>query len=205
MLSITDKILQRIKNKRRGWVFGPGDFLDIGSRAAVDQVLSRLVKRDVIRRQSRGIYDYPKHHPSFGLLSPDADSLARVIAAGDDISPSGAMAANMLGLSTQVPAKPTYVTNGPSRTRTIDGQIITLKHAKVPLLKDVPDSVNLLLQAFSYLGKSNMDDRIINHSASVLPNSDMSKLHKNMKRLPGWLADVVHKIEDAKKWTSSTN
>lgn len=195
MQSITDKITRRIKHKRRGWVFGPGDFMDICTRAAVDQVLSRLVKQDVIRRLDRGIYDYPQKHKLLGTLSPNTDGVARVLAAGDIIFPSGAMAANMLGLSTQVPAKPVYITNSASRTRTIGKQTIILKHAKVAIMRNVSDKVNLLLQALSYLGKSNIDDIVVNRCALVLSDKDLTSISATMGLIPGWMADVIHKIE----------
>lgn len=66
-----DKIKRRIIGKGRGAVFTPADFLDLGSRASVDQTLSRLTDQGVIRRLARGIYDYPKTSPRLGRLSPD--------------------------------------------------------------------------------------------------------------------------------------
>jgi len=93
MKSITDQIISRIKRRKPGWVFTPRDFLDVGSRAAVDQVLSRLVKQGMVRRLDRGIYDYPKQSTLLGTLSPNPDNIARAMAAGDDVFPSGAMAA----------------------------------------------------------------------------------------------------------------
>lgn len=66
MASITDEITSRIKRNRRGWVCTPRDFLDIGARAAVDQVLSRLVKQGIIRRLDRGFYYYPKESNYWG-------------------------------------------------------------------------------------------------------------------------------------------
>jgi Aconitase X/Family of unknown function (DUF6088) len=61
----------------RGSVFVPGDFLDIGSREAVDLALHRLGRKGTIRRLARGVYDFPKEHPVLGLLSPSADAVAR--------------------------------------------------------------------------------------------------------------------------------
>jgi predicted transcriptional regulator of viral defense system len=124
MKSITDQIISRIKRRKPGWVFTPRDFLDVGSRVAVDQVLSRLVKQGMVRRLDRGIYDHPKQSTLLGTLSPNPDNIARAMAAGDDVFPSGAMAANLLGLSTQVPAKPSYLTNATTRTRRVAGQTI---------------------------------------------------------------------------------
>ena len=198
MDSVTDKITARIKRQKRGWVFTPRDFLDVGSRAAVDQVLSRLVKQGMIRRLDRGIYDYPKQSALLGTLSPNPDSIARALAVGDTICPSGAMAANTLGLSTQVPAKPAYLTNATTRTRRVAGQTIQLKRARVALLDNIPTSANLALQALSYLGRHNVDDQIINRCARVLTNRDLAGLHQAMGNIPGWMADTIHKIEQAK-------
>ena len=198
MKSITDQIISRIKRRKPGWVFTPRDFLDVGSRAAVDQVLSRLVKQGMVRRLDRGIYDYPKQSTLLGTLSPNPDNIARAMAAGDDVFPSGAMAANLLGLSTQVPAKPSYLTNATTRTRRVAGQTIQLKRARVALLDNIPDHANLALQALSYLGRHNIDDQIISRCARVLTDRDMSGLHQAMGRIPGWMADIIHKIEQAK-------
>ena len=78
-----DKIKRRIIGKGRGAVFTPADFLDLGSRASVDQTLSRLTDQGVIRRLARGIYDYPKTSPRLGRLSPDPDAVAAAIARKD--------------------------------------------------------------------------------------------------------------------------
>ena len=126
MKSITDKIINRIKRRKPGWVFTPRNFLDVGARAAVDQVLSRLVKQGMVRRLDRGIYYYPKCSKLLGTLSPNYDDLARALAGDDIVFPSGAVAANTLGLSTQVPAKVFYVTNSTVRSRCIAGQTIKL-------------------------------------------------------------------------------
>lgn len=105
----TLKITQRIKAKGRGAIFAPSDFLDMGSRASVDQALSRLADQGMIRRLTRGLYDYPKISSRIGILSPSTDDVAKAIARKDNqvLQVSPAMAANQLGLSTQVPSKPT--------------------------------------------------------------------------------------------------
>ncbi len=199
MSTITSQITRRIHAKRRGWVFTPKDFLDMGSRAAVDQVLSRLVKQDKIRRLDRGLYDYPKQHATLGTLSPDADSIAQALATqyGDMAFPSGAMAANLLGLSTQVPAKPTYMTNGISRIKNVAGRTITFKHARVPLMRRLPDSVNYLLQALSYLGRDSIDGDVIQRCAKQLDSRDINSLSQAASQVPGWMADILQKIQSA--------
>lgn len=200
MSTVTTIITHRIRAKQRGWVFTPKDFLDVGTRAAVDQVLSRLVKQGIIRRLDRGVYDFPKQHPSLGTLSPDTDSLAQAVTAksGDTVFPSGAMAANLLGLSTQVPAKPIYLTNGLSRTRKVAGRTIVLKHARVPIMDRISTKANFTLQALSYLGKDSIDDQTIQQCANRLDNRDMKGLSAAASHVPGWMADVILKIQQVK-------
>lgn len=95
----------------------------------MDQSLSRLADQGVIRRLTRGLYDYPKHSSRFGLMAPSADDIARAVARKDNqvLQLSPAMAANQLGLSTQVPSNPTYMTDGPTRTKKIGRQVIQFR------------------------------------------------------------------------------
>ena len=73
---IRSKILQGNKGKGRGAIFAPSDLLDLGSRASVDQTLSRLADQGVIRRLTRGLYDYPRISPRFGMVQPAVDDVA---------------------------------------------------------------------------------------------------------------------------------
>lgn len=200
MNAIANTITRRIRAKGRGWVFTPKDFLDVGARATVDQTLARLARKGAIRRLDRGLYDYPKQHDKLGTLSPSADDLAQAIAAktGDRIFPSGAAAANYLGLSTQVPARPVYLTNGTSRTKKVAGRTITLKHARVPIMNRITDQTNFMLQALSYLGQNNIDDTVIQQCADRLDNRDMKDLSASVSRVPGWMADVILRIQQTK-------
>lgn len=197
MNNTVNTIIRRIRAKKRGWVFTPGDFLDVGNRAAVDQVLSRLTKKGMIRRISRGVYDFPRQHAVLGILSPSVDRIAQAIGAKDSnkIFPSGAVAVNMMGLSTQVPARPVYLTNGASKSITVGRSVITLRHAKVPLLDNAPDIVNLTFQALNYLGKHNVDDKVVQRCAYVLNDKDISSIYKSISHVPGWMADTIHKIK----------
>src|SRR5262245_12872660 len=115
--TIAQKILARLQRMNVDDACIPKDFLDLGSRAAVDQTLSRLVKRGVIRRVARGIYDSPRRTPDprFGIGRPPDGAVARAMArkTGSVIQMSGDATANGLGWSTQVPAKPVYLTDGP--------------------------------------------------------------------------------------------
>lgn len=196
MTPIAAQITRRIRAKKRGWVFTPKDFLDLGPRTAVDQALSRLVKKAMIRRLDRGFYDYPKQHQALGTLSPDTDMLAQATASrfGDKVFPSGATAANMLGLSTQVPARPVYLTDGPSRTKRIGNRTITLKHARIPLLDRLSPRVNSVLQALAYLGKDNIDGQVLYQCANLLSDQDIARLLRVAPQLPTWITDTILRV-----------
>ena len=199
MAAVMTLIKRRILG-RKGWVFTPKDFLDVGTRAAVDKTLTRLAGQGVIRRLDRGIYDYPQQHVTLGNLSPDADSLATALATrtGNRLFPSGATAANLLGLSTQVPGRVTYMTDGVSRVRKIAGRTITFKHARTPILSDVPVKVNYTLQALAYLGKENIDNEIVARCADQLGDLDIKALVGAKTLVAGWIADTITRIEKVK-------
>lgn len=193
---ITSKIKQRIIGKGRGAIFAPSDFLDIGSRAGVDQALSRLADQGVIRRLTRGLYDYPKKSLRFGYLSPSADDIAKAVAHKDNqvLQPSPAMAANQLGLSTQVPSKPTYMTDGPTRVKTIGRQVIQFRNASSKTLVGAGQKTGAVFQALRYVGKDRVDDQVIGKLARSLDDKDRALLSKQSKHVPAWMHPVVQQI-----------
>ena len=193
---VTSKIKKRIIGKGRGAIFAPSDFLDIGSRAGVDQALSRLASQGVIRRLTRGLYDFPKKSPRFGYLSPSADDIARAVARKDNqiLQPSPAMAANQLGLSTQVPSRPTYMTDGPTRTKTIGRQVIRFRNASSKTLIGAGQKTGAVFQALRYVGKDRIDDQVIAKLARLLDDKDRVLLSKQSKHVPAWMHPVVQQI-----------
>ncbi|WP_299629125.1 DUF6088 family protein [uncultured Tateyamaria sp.] len=193
---ITSKIKQRIAGKGRGAIFAPSDFLDIGTRASVDQALSRLADQGVIRRLMRGLYDYPKQSARFGPLTPSADDIARAVARKDNqvLQPSPAMAANQLGLSTQVPSNPTYMTDGPTRTKQIGQQVIQFRNASPKTLVGAGQMAGTVFQALRYVGKDSVDDQVIDKIARALDAKDRAQLVKQSKHIPAWMHPVIRQI-----------
>ena len=173
-----DRITARIRRKGRSWVFTPKDFVDLGSRAAVDQALLRLTKGGRIRRLARGLYDFPRKHPVLGILSPDPDAVARALtrSSGSRLLLSGSKAANMLGLSTQVPAQNVYVTDGRSKTVKVGKQVIRLKHA-APSKMAIADSPSApILQALRSVGRKNVSNDAVNQIARAIPKKTKQDL-----------------------------
>lgn len=120
--TIEQKALNRIYGNGRGWAFSQADFADLGTRSAVDSCLHRMEKEGVIRRVIRGVYDYPRYSELLKkTVAPDIDQIANALARkfGWRIQPDGATAQNLLGLSTQVPARSVYLSDGPDRSYTV--------------------------------------------------------------------------------------
>ena len=194
-----DKIKRRIIGKGRGAVFTPADFLDLGSRASVDQTLSRLTDQGVIRRLARGIYDYPMTSPRLGRLSPDPDAVAAAIARKDGrvVQVSPARAANMLGLTTQVPAKAVYLTDGPSRTKQIGAQTIIMRNAAARNLVGAGKPTGAVFQALRYLGKDGVDASVVARLSRTIDADPRRALVKDALQAPGWMRPVVQQIAAA--------
>ena len=191
------KLLVRMRRQGAGKVHTSKDFLDLGSRAAVDQGLSRLADRKAVTRLGRGLYYVPSVNPTLGIeLAPDIEEIAQTLArkTGSRIVPSGAVAANRLGLSTQVPAKPIYLTDGRTRTARVGNVILILKHAPP---KDLPwghPMSALVLQGLRYLGKSMIGDETIARLRRRLSPADRRRLLKDARYVTDWVADVVRKV-----------
>jgi len=196
MQSIDSKILSRIYGSGRGSVFTPGRFLDLGSRDAVDKGLSRLVQKGTIRRLARGLYDYPEHHPVMGILAPSPDAIAQALAGkqGIRLQPSGAYAANLLGLSTQVPARIVYLTDGPSRTVQVGNQEIHLQRTTPRNMGPSGRISGLVIQALRHLGQRHVDDAVIHTLQRKLTDQDKKRLIKDIAYAPAWVGKYLRKI-----------
>ena len=149
MRTASKAVLARIRGKGRGWVFSAKDFLDLGSRTAVDQALSRFARANKIRRLRRGIYDFPLISQIVGVVPPSGAKVAAAIGRKlkDGLQVDPALAANSLGLSMQVPARQVYFTSGPSRTINAGGTVVELKHAGASWMIGAGKPAGIVLQA----------------------------------------------------------
>ena len=160
--SIDIQVRSRIYGHGRGWVFTPKHFQGIGGAAAIESALRRFKQAGVIRKLARGLYDYPVQHPVLGTVAPSADAVARALMGRDAIrlQPSGAYAANVLGLSEQVPSRIVFLTDGPSRKVKIGKQEIILKQTVPRNVAAAGRKSGTLIQALRYLGQDQVDNRI---------------------------------------------
>lgn len=196
--SIDSRILSRVRGKGRGAVFVPSDFLDIGSREAVDLALHRFVKKGILRRLTRGVYDYPAEHSVLGTLSPSADTIAHALAGRDHtrLQPAGAYAANALGLTEQVPAKAVFLTDGPSRKVKVGALTIELRRTTPRNMAAAGRLSGLVIQAFRELGKENVTHARIKHLQSTLPAAKRRELLKDIKLAPAWMHPIFRSLAE---------
>ena len=194
--STDSKILRRIKSRKRGWVFTPDSFADLGTRQAVDLALMRHRKSGLIRKLARGLYDYPKTDPQFGPLQPSTDDIANALAGRDAtrLQPSGAYAANLLGLSTQVPMKVVYLTDGRPRTVQIGKRQIILKNTTPRNMATAGRISGLVIQALRHLGRENVDQQIIAQLGRRLDDDARQQLMQDIRYATAWIADIIRRL-----------
>ena len=194
--SIDSTILSRIYGSGRGSVHTPSEFLDLGSRRSVDLTLHRLVQRKIIRRLSRGLYEYPREHPELGTLSPDIQKVAKALAGKDRIrlQPAGAYATNLLGLSEQVPAKVVFLTDGPSRMVKFGRQTIQLRRTTPRNMAAAGRLSGLLMQALRHLGKEHITPERIAQLKRTLPAKERQQLLKDLPLAPAWMHPLFREL-----------
>lgn len=194
--SLEKAILARITRRRPGWVFTPTDFLDLGSRAAVDQALSRSVRSGSIRKLARGLYDRPRHHPRLGQLVPSTDAIAKALEGreGSRLQPSGAHAANLLGLSEQVPVRAVFLTDGRSREVQLGRRTIVLKKTTPRQMATAGRISGTVIQALRWLGRSHVDDRVVSTLQRQLSASDKRRLLADLRYAPVWIGEVMRRV-----------
>ena len=196
--SIDHQILNAIDSLGHGAVFVPTDFLSFGSRQAVDIALHRLVRKGTIRRLARGIYDFPKEHPKLGKLQPSPEKIAEALVGRDctRIQPTGAYAANILGLSEQVPAKVVFLTDGPSRTIKIGVTTIQLRRTTPKNMAMADRLSGRLIQALRELGKENVTTERIEHLKRIIPIGKRQELLKDIRLAPEWMHPIFRKLAE---------
>lgn len=194
MMRLATQIMGEARRVPEGATLGAKSLLHLGSRAAVDQALSRLARRGQLLRAGRGVYVLPVES-RFGVRTPSIEKVVDAVAAqrGETIAPSGAAAANALGPTTQVPVRTVYLTSGPSRTLQVGGQRVELKHAPPWQLVLPHRLAGQAVRALAWLSPTKARDGIL-RLKRTLPVSEWEALMNVGARLPIWLAEPVSQV-----------
>lgn len=194
--STDNQVLKRIRSKRRGWAFTPADFSDLGSRTAVGKALMRHAQAGTIRQLARGLYDFPIHHPRFGIIPPSDDAIADALKGEDTfrLQVSGGHAANVLGLSTQVPMRTVFLTDSRSRKVRIGKREIVLKNTSARHLATAGRISGTVIQALRWLGQRYFSPAMIATLRRNLSDEQKQQLLKDVRYAPAWIADVMRQV-----------
>lgn len=199
---LSDKIMKRVRAHGRGkWVCTPGDFLDLGTRVAVDQALSRLVKRGQLRRVGRGLYDWPQTSRLLKqVVPPDLDQAVAAIARRDGVRvmPAGLGDANGLGLTNAVLGRVRYLTDGPTRNIKVGTSTIEFKHASPKLMQWHGRPGRAVVNALRWFGRriaTSPDNAFADQLRGQLPDRVKRDLMDGIALLPVWMVPVVMQIQ----------
>ncbi|MGT2441028.1 DUF6088 family protein (plasmid) [Bradyrhizobium betae] len=193
MQRLTNQILAYAEGLPEGTPVAAKSLLHLGNRAAVDQALSRLAERGHLIRAGRGVYLRPISS-RFGTRAPSVEQAVEALASqrGEVIVPSGAAAANILGLTTQVPVRSVYLTSGRSRTMNLGKQTVELRHAPRWQLALAHKPAGEAVRALAWLGPDKAD-AALETLKRKLPPTAFGELVAAAPQLPTWLARSVGK------------
>ncbi len=194
MERLSETVLRYAESQPEGAPVLAKGLLHLGSRAAIDQALSRLVRRAALLRVGRGVYVLPVES-RFGRRAPSVEKTVTALAAarGERIANSGAMAANVLGLTGQVPVRRVFLTSGPSRTLTLGCEQVELRHAPPWQLALPGRRAGEAVRALAWLGR----DRAGEATGPVreqLSEEERRELGSVSAQMPGWLAGPVNAV-----------
>lgn len=194
MKSIEDKIIARIIRNGRGFVMTNRDFRDIANPASVDWCLYHLKGKKIIRPIIRGIYDYPKFSELLQEeLSPELGAVAQAIARKNQwhIQISGSAALNLLGLSTQIPMKTVYYSDGPTRSFLIGDRKLQFKHILLRETKIGSPKSEMIVQALRELGEENITSEIIDKLKRLTTPKEREKLLSETQFIRDWIRKKI--------------
>ena len=197
MQATEQSIIYRIYGRGRGWAFTKTDFVAEFGEVNIHQALSSLSKAGTIRRVCHGVYDYPRYSELLKQnLSPDMDQVAQALARKFNwrILPSGDAALNLLGLSTQVPGKWIYLSDGPGREYEIGKHVLAFRKSS---LKDVGfkhRESGLVVQALKALGKERVDDAVVAAIRKRLDAKTCERVLKDARSATGWIYQIIKQV-----------
>jgi predicted transcriptional regulator of viral defense system len=190
---------QRIKEAPRGEIFVTSDFSDIADDHTIRRLLKRMADNGDIERVASGIYYAPKMSSILGEpVPPSPERVAYALARAHNwtIAPSEGTALNRLGLSTQVPTVWTYISDGPYRSRIVDGARIDFKHVTNKNVTGMSPATLLVIQALRALGEDRIDEAAIRKIRQRLSGEELGRLVAETERSTAWIRKAIRRIAD---------
>jgi hypothetical protein len=191
MPTLPESILLHAQSLPEGGVVSPKEFLHVGSRAAVDQALSRLTKEGKLLRVVRGTYVLPVSS-RFGTRAPAPEKVVESLAArsGETVAPHGAAAANALGLTQQVPIREAYVTSGRTRKLRLGRSEVLVRHAPRWMLALGAGPAGAAVRALAWMGPTHIRESLATLHRT-LPGGEWRARASARGALPSWMARAI--------------
>jgi hypothetical protein len=193
MKSVHQEVISRIGTLKPGSILFPTDFRGIGTDDAIKKALSRLVKDSMLERLAHGIYFVPKNHPTFGKLYPSLEEVAEAVAEHEHvrIRPAGAYALNKLGLSTQVPTRQVYITDGQARQIKVGKGGIKFKPTTPKKFGMKGPISSLVIQALEELKLSQITPEMVTRIRELLDKETPENLMEDIKLASAKVNDML--------------
>lgn len=191
------EIRARILAAEDGAVFVAPDFADIADTATIRQGLKQLYQSGIIRRIIRGIYEKPKYSKLLDeYVAADPDAVAKALARCYHwtIAPCGNTALNLLGLSTQVTAVWSYISDGPYKTYEWNSTKLEFKHRTNKEITGLSYMTSLVIQALKTLGRTNVTPEIIQTLSEKLSEAEKQACLKEATESTDWVYDTIRKM-----------
>ena len=193
MKSIRDRVL----SSADGSVFTSSDFADIADTGTIRQSLNRLVQEKILRRILRGVFEKPKYSKLLGeyvAVSPDAVAQALARSYHWTIAPCGDTALNLLGLSDQVTAVWSYISDGPYKTYEWNHVKIEFRHRTNREITGLSYMTSLVIHGLKALGKERVSEETIERLSARLSEPEKTALLRESSESSDWIVDTVRKI-----------
>lgn len=196
-ISYKESVVKKIESFEAGTVFIANDFLEIASYERIRNILNRLVKDGTIHRILNGIYYQPKYSELIEEYeAPNVHQVALAIARKYNwtITPSENTALNILGLSTQVPAKWVYLSDGRYVTYFFGGIDIEFKRRSNAEISNMSTITSMVIQAIKAIGKNRISEEQIDILKNRLSSEEKKALLKEGKTATAWIYEILRKI-----------
>ncbi len=197
-----ESVVKKIESFEAGTVFIANDFLEIASYERIRNILNRLVKDGTIHRILNGVYYQPKYSELIEEYeAPNVHQVALAIARKYNwtITPSENTALNILGLSTQVPAKWVYLSDGRYVTYSFGGIDIEFKRRSNAEISNMSTITSMVIQAIKAIGKNRISEEQIDVLKNRLSSEEKKALLKEGKTATAWIYEILRKIGEEDK------
>lgn len=192
---IKQTVMKKINEGQPHSIFFINDYADLGAAETIRKILQEATIRGILEKAGHGIYIKPKVS-RFGNVPVSLEKIAREIAERDkcEILPAGSTAANLIGLSTQVPMNLSYITTGSTRMIDVGGRKISFRHASPKNFAAKGRVVPLLIQGLREIGEENISGAELEAIRQFIDKQKDPYLQEDLQLAPVWIQRIVKKL-----------